>query len=167
MIFSLLKGCLVLAVVFLWEAAAWAQPAPEFELPVLDQSRTLSLADLKGKVVYLDFWASWCAPCALSLPELEKLRARFKNEGFEVIAVNLDRSLADARRFLSDKDINYPILVDRQQLTPERYGVAGMPTAFLLDRKGQLRQTHTGFKKGDTDKLARMIQELLENEGDE
>lgn len=161
---GLLKLGLCVVVVFLVKATALAQPAPDFELPVLDQGYTLNLADVKGKVVYLDFWASWCAPCALSLPELEKLRARFHDQGFEVVAINLDSSLEDARRFLKDKNISYPILFDQNQVTPERYGVAGMPTAFLLDRQGQLRDTHTGFKKGDTEKLAIIIQQLLRDE---
>lgn len=162
--FRLLKFCIGLAVVFFWKATAFAQPAPDFELPVLDQGYTLNLEDVKGKVVYLDFWASWCAPCALSLPELEKLRVRFHDQGFEVVAINLDSSLEDARRFLKDKNISYPILFDQNQVTPERYGVAGMPTAFLLDRQGRLRDTHTGFKKGDTEKLAIIIQQLLRDE---
>ncbi len=164
MLFKSIVSKLMIAIASLWGAMAFAQSAPDFDLPVLDQKQTLSLDDMKGKVVYLDFWASWCGPCALSMPELEKLRARFQHQGFEVIAINLDSSLEDARRFLKDKDINYPILVDRKQKTPERYGVAGMPTAFLLDRNGQLRETHTGFKKGDTEKLTRIIQQLLQEE---
>ncbi|RLT94454.1 MAG: TlpA family protein disulfide reductase [Ketobacter sp.] len=156
---------LCLAVVFLWKATAFAQPIPNFDLPLLDRAGTLSLADVKGKVVYLDFWASWCGPCAVSLPELEKLRRRFHPQGFEVVAINLDNSQEDARRFLRDKQISYPILFDRQQRTPEQFGVAGMPTAFLLDRQGRLRETHTGFKPGDTEKLTKMIQQLLQEEG--
>lgn len=152
------------AVAMLWQVTAFAQSAPDFSLLVLDSSKKISLADVKGKVVYLDFWASWCGPCALSLPELEKLRSRFRHQGFEVLAINLDDSMDDARRFLEDKQISYPILVDGQQVTPEQYGITGMPTAFLLDRNGQLREVHKGYKKGDTELLASKIKALLEEE---
>ena len=160
---GLLKAVsLVIAVLLLRVTPTFAEPAPEFSLPILDQEESIKLSDMKGKVVYLDFWASWCGPCAVSLPELEKIRSRFHSQGFEVIAVNLDQSLDDARRFLKDKKITYPILIDQMQITPERYGVAGMPTAFLIDRDGQVRETHTGFKESDVDKITKLIRHLLE-----
>lgn len=152
---------IALAVLFLRMTPVFAEPAPEFSLPILDQEKYVSLSDMKGQVVYLDFWASWCGPCAVSLPELEKIRSKFHSAGFEVIAINLDQSLDDARRFLRDKKITYPILIDRSQLTPKRYGVEGMPTAFLIDRGGQVRETHIGFKESDVEELTKLIQRLL------
>jgi thiol-disulfide isomerase/thioredoxin len=143
---------------------AAAQPAPDFDLPQLDGDGTISLTDLKGKVVYLDFWASWCGPCAYSLPQLERLRIHFRGRGFEVIAINLDQDKRAARRFLSSKAITYPILIDPDKQTPVTYAVQGMPTAYLLDRDGNIRHVHTGFRKGDSDKISVLIEQLL-NEG--
>lgn len=151
----------VMAVTLFSGVTAFAQTAPDFELPRLSKSSTLRLSDLKGKVVYLDFWASWCGPCVVSLPELEKLYTRYKNQGFEVVAINLDSAQEDAQRFLQGKSISYPVLFDHQQKTPEQYGVAGMPTAYLLDHTGKLRYTHTGFKPNDGEKLSNLIQQLL------
>lgn len=157
----------MVALGFLFPKMAAAEVAPEFSLPLLDKEKTVSLADFKGQVVYLDFWASWCGPCAVSLPELEKLRAQFHNKGFEVVAINLDQSEEDARRFLKNKKISYPILMDKKQKTPEQYGVVGMPTAFMLDRQGLLRETHTGFTLDDVDKIAKIIQRLLDEKDSE
>ena len=172
MVYRLLISALVITLTLLPRVSVFAQSAPDFNLPLLAQSDaggsqlwqsgSLRLSDLTGKEVYLDFWASWCAPCALSLPELETLYARFKSRGFEVVAINLDTTESAARRFLQDKAITYPILFDQRQTTPERYGVAGMPTAFLLDHSGKLRFTHTGFKPSDTEKLSKLIQQLLQ-----
>lgn len=157
----LLRTLYTQAIATLWVAIAFAQAAPEFELPILDKTSALRLSDLRGKVVYVDFWASWCAPCALSMPELESIRSRLHPRGFEVLAINLDSSLEDARRFLARTKVSYPILLDRKQTTPELFGVQGMPTAFLIDREGRLRNTHKGFKKGDADKLTKLIEQLL------
>jgi len=151
----------VVAILLLCNVDSFAQSAPDFALPTIDQQQTLRLADLKGKVVYLDFWASWCPPCAISLPELEQLQQQYGDQGFAVVAINLDASVTDAKRFLQDKAVSYPVLVDADKATPLQYGVQGMPTAFLLDRHGQLRHVHTGFKKGDGDKIAQWIEQLL------
>lgn len=149
-----LLGCI-------WSITVLAQVAPNFDLPTLDRDSRISLGDLQGKVVYVDFWASWCGPCSVSFPYLERLRTQYKSEGFEVVAINLDADIEDAKRFLQRNAVTYPVLVDDQKQTPVQFGVKGMPTAFLLDRAGNIRHVHTGFRSSDADKLARWIEQLL------
>lgn len=142
--------------------ATGAEPAPDFILPRLDNQQSLSLSSLRGKVVYVDFWASWCAPCAISLPALQQLHDELNPQGFEVVAINLDELPSQATQFLASLDITYPVLFDANKTTPQRYHLAGMPTAFLVDRQGKLRATHTGFKTSDQQKLKQQIQQLLQ-----
>ena len=143
-------------------AMAQAGPAPDFDLPRLDANGSVTLSSLRGKVVYLDFWASWCTPCALSLPALEKVRDVLHQQGFEVVAINLDESTSDARQFISRLHVSYPVLMDPAKQTPKDYAVNAMPVAFLIDRKGNIRFTHKGFRRGDDERLLNIIQPLLQ-----
>lgn len=155
----------LLGVLFLFAgstSAFCANMAPDFSLPRIDGSDQISLSSLRGKVVYVDFWASWCAPCALSLPALQQLHAEFKADGFEVLAINLDETPAQANQFLQTFEIQYPVLFDANKTTPTRYALSGMPTAYLVDRNGVLRAVHKGFKAGDAHKLKQQIQQLLQ-----
>jgi peroxiredoxin len=141
------------------------QPAPAFRAPALDGGGTVSLAAHRGKVVYLDFWASWCAPCLTSLPLLEELRKEFSPRDFQVVAVNVDRDLEKARRFLERRPIGYPSASDPEGRLPGRFGVETMPTSFLIDRHGLVRHVHPGFRKSDLDGLRATIAELVKEKG--
>jgi thiol-disulfide isomerase/thioredoxin len=140
------------------------QEAPAISLPVLpaDVSREFSLASLRGKVVYLDFWASWCGPCRLSFPQLEQLRGELGPRGFEVLAVSVDEVEEDALRFLEELPVSYPVVLDSTGETPGRYGILGMPTGYLIDRAGVVRLVHQGYRKSDGEKLRAEILDLLE-----
>jgi thiol-disulfide isomerase/thioredoxin len=160
MVMQLALAVWLVPIVFI--TTVQAQAVPEFRLPVLGSQGSLGLADFKGKVLYVDFWASWCLPCAESIPAMEKIRNQLHSQGFEVIAINLDESVDDAKRFLLSKPVSYPVLLDRKQKTPAQFGIQGMPTAYLLDRQGQVRLTHVGFRKGDGEKLKIEIEKLLQ-----
>jgi thiol-disulfide isomerase/thioredoxin len=134
---------------------------PALQGPVLGGPGTLSLADLRGKVVYLDFWASWCAPCATALPVLDGFREEFGSEDFQVFAVNVDQNPKQGRTFLSRRPVGYSSLSDPKGKYPSLFGVETMPTSFLIDRKGVVRYVHRGFRKQDVDELRKEIRKLV------
>lgn len=136
-------------------------PAPEFSLPQINQDESISLSDYKGKVVYLDFWASWCGPCRKSLPLLNELRLELKDKPFEVIAINLDEDIEDARQFLKEYPVTYPTLYDKDNATPRLYQLRGMPTSYLIDKNGIIQSTHQGFKPSHMPKIRQSVIDLL------
>ncbi|MAS26538.1 MAG: redoxin [Oceanospirillaceae bacterium] len=135
--------------------------APVFTLPVLDGSKNVSLADYQGQVVYVDFWASWCGPCRKSLPFIEGVRADLKDQGFEVLAVNLDEETAPAYDFLQQHPLSFPILHDPSGDTPDSFGLRGMPTSYLIDRDGNIHSVHEGFRTADAEKIRAEITALV------
>jgi peroxiredoxin len=135
--------------------------APQFTARALEGAGQLSLADYRGKLVYLDFWASWCPPCLVSLPALEALRQEYAARGFEVVAVNLDRDLEQARRFLRKNPVGYKSASDPEGRIPRSFEVETMPTSFLIDRNGVVQYVHEGFRKGDVELLRERIEALL------
>lgn len=137
------------------------QAAPAVRLPELSGAGEVSLESLRGKVVYLDFWASWCGPCRVSFPLLEQLREELGPDGFEVLAINVDEVESDARRFLSEVPVSYPVVRDADGITPQTFGILGMPTGYLIDRQGIVREVHQGFRKSDGAKLRTAVVELL------
>ena len=135
--------------------------APEFALPSLDGKGTVSLAEYQGKLVYLDFWASWCAPCLKAIPEIEAMRKQLASSGFQVVAVNLDQNTKKALRFLEKNPIGYPSASDPKGRLPKQFGVDTMPTSYLIDGEGVIRHVHRGFQRGDGVKLRTEIRKLL------
>src|SRR5215510_15323015 len=143
---GVVRAVMVLAVLLAAFTADGAvqtgQKAPAVAGARLDGQGQLSLAQLRGKVVYLDFWASWCKPCALSLPTLDGFRKEFGSKDFAVLAVNVDHDPALARAFLSRRPVGYPSLFDPKGELPTTFGVETMPTSFLIDRQGVIRKVH-------------------------
>jgi len=121
----------------------------------------LDLDSLKGKVVYLDFWASWCEPCRESFPWMNRMQSELGAEGLVVIAVNVDQERADAERFLSKYPAQFRIIFDARGVLPEKFGVRVMPTSFLLNRAGQVQQRHQGFFLKDRDALMQQVRVLV------
>ena len=136
-------------------------PAPDFSLPVLGEGSTRSLSDSHGKVRYLDFWASWCPPCRVSIPEIVTLQEELGGSRFEVIGINVDERLDDAMRFLGRYPVNYENLSDPQGETAEAYALLGMPTSFVIDPEGRVTLVHVGFRPGDMKAIRAHILELL------
>ena len=135
--------------------------APDFAAPALDGKGTVSLSQYRGKVVYLDFWASWCAPCLKAIPEIEAMRKELSSEGFQVVAVNLDQTPKKALRFLEKNPVGYPSASDPKGRLPKQFGVDTMPTSYLIDGDGVIRYVHRGFQRGDGTKLRAEIRKLL------
>ena len=136
-------------------------PAPDFTLASIEAQRTISLADYRGKVVYLDFWASWCVACRKSFPFLSALRQQYAAQGFEVIAINLDQDPAAAQRFLDNYPVDYPVALGYNSKIAEDYHVTAMPMGFFVDSKGTLRLQHLGFSPKHQDFLTAVLEKLL------
>jgi len=153
-------------VLFAGAGAAFAvdigDPAPTFNLPVLASGdRHVGLDNLRGKVVLIDFWASWCGPCRQSLPLYEKLRSELPPADFQIVAVNLDEETADVTSFLEEHPVNYTILRDPPGNVAKAFGLRWMPSSYLLDRDGVVRLHNVGFKPADMNALRSEIHNLL------
>ena len=105
----------------------------------------LDLSQYKGKVVYLDFWASWCKPCRQSFPWMNAMQAKYSADGLVVVSVNLDEQRADADKFLKQVPADFTIVFDPEGKLAEQYQLIGMPTSFLIGRDGQVVKRHSGF----------------------
>ncbi|MGH1486167.1 MAG: TlpA family protein disulfide reductase [Cellvibrionaceae bacterium] len=162
---NLLRVILINAILVLpVHAVDVGDTATVIPLPLLvnkTAGKNTSIKDFKGKLVYLDFWASWCGPCRKSLPILNDIRKNYSDQGFEVVAINVDENLNDALKFLKKYPVDYPILLDSKGLSPRSYQVKGMPTAYLIDEKGIIIYKHTGFKKKDKKKIEALIDKHL------
>ncbi len=143
------------------QAVELATPAPAIALPQLQSDQQVTLASLRGKVVLVDFWASWCGPCVESLPQYQKLRDEFAREDFEVLAVNLDEDKGDALAFLKRFPLKFLLVRDAEGVVATAYALKGMPSSYLIDRAGVLRSHHVGFKLQDLAPLRSKIQELV------
>ena len=143
------------------EAANPGESAPSCKLPALSGGAQVDPAALSGKVVYLDFWASWCGPCAKAFPFLEALHQDLKARGLEVVAVNLDEDLQEAKDFLARHPASFTIGSDPKGSCPSAYGVKGMPTSYLIDRQGRVHDVHEGFQTSDVDERREQVEALL------
>jgi thiol-disulfide isomerase/thioredoxin len=145
-----------------WPAAATdgAVPAPQFSLASRAGGQ-VSLADLKGQVVMINFWASWCGPCRQEFPALDQIYAKYKPMGFTLVAINVESEKADAEKFLGAMPVNFPILFDPDNTVSGKYGVSAMPTTVLVDRQGRVRWQHRAYKPGDEAKYIEQIRAAL------
>ena len=138
--------------------------APEFELAnLMDDTQRRALKDYSGQVVYLDFWASWCGPCLVAMPKIEALRQSINSDEFVVLAINVDRDLKKARKFLTKIGVAYDSLVDEQGRVSASYGLNAMPSSFVINRAGVVTKVHEGFREGDEDELLAHIKTVIES----
>lgn len=153
---------LLLAVLLSGQAQALerGQLAPEFSIP--GNNRQIKLSDFRGKLVYLDFWASWCGPCKKSFPWMNALQEKYSQRGFTVLAVNLDTKTEDSELFLSKVPANFLIGFDKQGELPKQFQVQGMPSSVLIDREGKIIAIHKGFNENSAKKIEEEIEIQLQ-----
>jgi thiol-disulfide isomerase/thioredoxin len=120
------------------------QVAPAFALPTASGD-IVALDKFRGKVVYVDFWASWCAPCRRSFPWMNEMQQKHGPRGFTIIAINVDKKRADAERFLAQFAAPFIVVYDEAGVTPNAYGVTGMPSSYLIDARGNVTFVERGF----------------------
>ena len=153
---GLLAGCLLSCMITSSVLAT--------ELSELEGSPVSTMQQLNGKVVLVDFWASWCAPCRKSFPWLNKMHQQYAEDGLLVLAVNEDSERAEASRFLQQVPAEFAVLYDEAGALAEQYQLPGMPSSFLIDKKGQVRYRHIGFKQADIADYEAKIRQLLAEE---
>jgi cytochrome c biogenesis protein CcmG, thiol:disulfide interchange protein DsbE len=129
--------------------------APQFDLP--GASGNVKLADMKGKFVYVDFWASWCGPCKQSFPWMNDLQAKLGPKGLQVVGINVDAKQEDAQKFLSQVPAKFTVAFDAKGDFPKKYGIKGMPSSVLVGPDGQVIWAHTGFKEDEAKELEEKI----------
>lgn len=134
--------------------------APDFTLPLAD-GRNVRLADHRGEVVLINFWASWCGPCRVELPKLEALYTQYRDLGVTFLAINVDQERSAADRLLKDMKLAMPVLFDSDNKLAGIYGVDAMPSTVLVDRDGKLRHLHRGYKPGYEQRYEEQIRALL------
>ena len=133
---------------------------PDFTLKSRS-GENLRLEDLRGEVVMLNFWASWCGPCRQEMPHMDAIEREFRDYGFRVLAVNVDQHRDDAEQFLETMPVDFAILWDHDSTVSERYDVEAMPTTVMIDRDGRARYVHHGYQPGYEDDYRTQIRELI------
>lgn len=134
--------------------------APAFVLPTA-AGESIALDKLKGRLVYVDFWASWCGPCRRSFPWLNEMQQKYGARGFTVVGVNVDKRRPDAERFLQQTPAAFTIVYDEAGKTPEAYAVKGMPSSYLIDVAGRIVAVESGFRDEQKPAFEARIQALL------
>jgi thiol-disulfide isomerase/thioredoxin len=160
-----MRGALAMAALLALVPAHALEPgaaAPAMSaLPLGASAPAIELAALRGKVVYVDFWASWCVPCRLSMPRLDALHRKHGARGFTVVGINKDAAVADARRFLERVPVGFLLAQDGSDALAKAFGVKAMPSGYLIDRRGIVRRVHRGFTSETAAALEREIEQLL------
>ena len=142
-------------------ADALGQPAPGFVLPLRGAAAPLNLDTLRGQVVMINFWASWCEPCRKEFPLLDQIYKKYKAVGFTLIGVNVEPDVKDAESFIAKTPVSFPIAFDKDSAASKLYRVSGMPTTVLIDRKGVLRWVHRSYAPGDENEYLNQVRAML------
>ena len=140
--------------------AATPHPASEFALSGTN-GKTVRMADYRGQVVLLNFWASWCGPCRQEMPVLDRIHQRYKGLGFTVIGVNVDENQADGAKQLVATPVTFPVGFDPHGMVSTVYAVDSMPSTVIVDRKGNVRLVHRGYQAGTEDEYIQQIKALV------
>jgi peroxiredoxin len=134
--------------------------APNFTLKS-NSGKNIKLSELRGQVVLINFWASWCGPCRQEMPELDKLYSKYKKLGFTILGVNVEEDNTEALHIIKEDKISFPILFDSENKVSKLYDVTAMPTSIVVGRNGSMRYLHRAYKPGDIDKYKAWVKELI------
>ncbi len=135
-------------------------PAPDFTLKSRS-GENIKLSELRGQVVMLNFWASWCGPCRQEMPLLEQIYRRYQPLGFTLLGINVDEDPQAAEALLKEIPVSFPVLFDSRNQVSEEYGLVAMPSTLMVDRDGQMRFVHLGYQPGFEDDYERQIKALI------
>ncbi|BBM01583.1 TlpA disulfide reductase family protein [Microbulbifer sp. GL-2] len=141
-------------------SASASEPSKDFTL-ASNKGSNLRLEEQRGEVIMLNFWASWCGPCRQEMPLLDKLHERYAAAGFQVWGVNVDAQRSDAEKLLGKIPVDFPILFDSTSEVSKMYGIDAMPSTVFIDRDGNVRHIHKGYRDGDEAAYKKIIKELI------
>jgi peroxiredoxin len=159
--FSCAVALVTLAVFNVQAGSEMNAPAPNFTLKS-NSGKNLKLSELRGQVVLLNFWASWCGPCRTEMPLLVKIHDKYKGMGFTVLGVNVEEDSTPAISIIKKTKIGFPVLFDNTNSVSKLYNVSAMPSTVIIDRDGNMRYLHEGYKPGDEEKYKEWIKKLLQ-----
>ena len=151
----------VLAVFNVQAGSEMKEPAPNFTLKS-SSGKNIKLSELRGQVVLLNFWASWCGPCRTEMPLLGKIHEKYKGMGFTVLGVNVEEDSTPAVSIINKTKIAFPVLFDKTNSVSKLYNVSAMPSTVIIDRDGNMRYLHEGYKAGDEEKYKELVKKLLQ-----
>ena len=134
--------------------------APDFTLKSVE-GENLKLSEYRGEVVLINFWASWCGPCRQEMPVLSELHNKYKALGFTVLGVNVEEDSSKARKLLQELPVSFPVLLDNESIVSRQYDVIAMPSTVLVDRDGNMRYLHKGYKPGLEAVYQQQVRDLI------
>jgi peroxiredoxin len=134
--------------------------APAFSLTALSGQQS-TLSQYKGQVIMVNFWATWCGPCQQEMPLLEQMYKKYKPAGFTLIGVNVDKEAPAVKELLARKPVSFPVLLDPANQVSKAYHVDEMPSSVIIDRKGEIRYIHRGYRPGDENEYQDRIRQLI------
>ena len=161
-----LKNTIIALVLSVFAASSLAssgmegQPAPDFSLKS-STGENLRLSEYRGDVVMINFWATWCGPCRQEMPLLDELYSRYQRVGFNLLGVNIDDDSRRAMQMIEELGVNFPVLFDARKEVSKLYEVNAMPVTVIVDREGNVRYVHHGYKPGYEEKYLDQIRSLL------
>jgi len=161
-----LKNTIIALVFSVFAASSLAssgmegQPAPDFSLKS-STGENLRLSEYRGDVVMINFWATWCGPCRQEMPLLDALYSRYQRVGFNLLGVNIDDDSRRAMQMIEELGVNFPVLFDARKEVSKLYEVDAMPVTVIVDRSGNVRYIHHGYKPGYEDKYLDQVRSLL------
>jgi len=141
-------------------AATDSGPAPDFALKS-QSGENLRLSEFQGEVVMINFWASWCGPCRQEMPLLDELYTQYQPLGFTILGVNVEEDSSKAKQLLKESPVNFPILFDNKSEVSKLYKVVAMPSTVLVDRDGNVRYLHQGYKPGYEESYQQQVRALI------